>query len=88
MLQTKLYVPVLFRCFYMRTAIYISICPGSKIMYSYVFYAGIQFYTHCISEMTVAMFVFIYHHFCCYILQNVIMFTFSCSKYQTDFQSS
>ena len=55
-------------------------------MYSYVFYASIQLYTHCILEMTVAMFVFKYHHFRCYILHNVLKFicTLLCSKYPTE----
>ena len=43
-------------------------------MYSYVFYAIIQLYTHCISDMTVAMFVFKYHHSRCYSLHNVLKF--------------
>ena len=57
-----------------RKAIFISFHQGPKIMYFYLFYASIQLYTHCISEMTVAMFVLNYHHFRCYILHNVLKF--------------
>ena len=36
-------------------------------MYSFVFEASIRLYTHCISEMTVAMFLFKYYHVIFYI---------------------
>ena len=57
-------------------------------MYSHVFYAIIQSYTHCISEMNVAMFVFKYHRFRCYIFHNdlKLICTLLCSKFPTDCQ--
>ena len=49
-------------------------------MYYCVFYASIQLYTHCISEMTVAMFVFKYHHFRYYVLHNVFKSVHYCAQ--------
>ena len=49
---------------------FISFYQGPKIVYSYILYASIQLYTQCISEMTVTMFVFKYHHFRWYIFNK------------------